>query len=53
MTYSESVKCDHDWRRVWTDGITGLTRCTKCQKGVLVPVGDVAWWGTKSEDGKD
>lgn len=42
--------CQHDWRRVWSDGRTGSIRCTKCQTGVLVPVGDLAWWGTKTEE---
>lgn len=44
--------CDHDWRREWSDGRTGSTRCAKCERAVLVPVGDVAWWGTKATDDK-
>lgn len=40
-------RCKHTWARRWSDGITGSLVCTGCRKGLLVRVGELAWWGTK------
>ena len=40
-------RCNHNWTRGWSDGITGHLVCADCKKGLLVPVSDLAWWGTK------
>lgn len=40
-------RCNHNWARGWSDGVTGRLVCTDCKKGLLVPVSDLAWWGTK------
>lgn len=39
----------HEWRKGWSDGVTGSLECATCQKRLLVPVGDLAWWGTREQ----
>jgi hypothetical protein len=37
----------HQWRKQWSDGITGKIQCDHCETGLLIPVGDLAWWSAK------
>lgn len=46
----------HDWQKEWSDGTIGRVVCRDCGKGVLLPVGDLGWWGAKPKlcgDGGD
>lgn len=45
------ARCNHDWRRDWSDGRAGRIECVKCQTGVLVTLGDLAWRIAKAKGG--
>lgn len=43
----------HEWRREWSDGRVGRIVCTDCGAGLLVPVGEVGFWGAPPLEKKE